>query len=72
MEGKVRALDNVYIERFLRSLKQEKIYLNPPNGGLDLYQKVKGYVQFYKTERKHTEIGSLPTAQLYFKPKMVG
>jgi len=72
MDGKGRALDNVYIERFWRSLKQEKIYLNPPNGGLDLYQKVKDYVQFYNTERRHTEIGSIPPDQRYFKPKMVG
>ena len=28
MDGKGRALDNVYIERFWRSLKQEKIYLS--------------------------------------------
>jgi len=72
MDGKGRALDNVYIERFWRSLKQEKIYLNPPNGGLDLFQKVKEYVQFYNTERRHTEIGSVPPNQRYFKPQMVG
>lgn len=72
MDGKGRALDNVYIERFWRSLKQEKIYLNPPNGGVDLYQKVKDYVHFYNTERRHTEIGSIPPDELYFKPKMVG
>jgi len=72
MDGKGRALDNVYIERFWRSLKQEKIYLNPPNGGLDLFEKVKNYVQFYNTERRHTEIGNIPPDQYYFKPKMTG
>jgi len=72
MDGKGRALDNVYIERFWRSLKQEKIYLNPPNGGLELYQNVKGYIHFYNTERRHTEIGSIPPDQLYFKSKMTG
>src|SRR5690606_39372413 len=35
MDGKGRALDNIYIERFWGSLKREKIYLNPPNGGVD-------------------------------------
>jgi len=72
MDGKGRALDNVYIERFWRSLKQEKIYLNPPNGGVDLYQKVKDYAHFYNTERRHTEIGSIPPDALYFTPKLVG
>ena len=44
MDGKGRALDNIYIERFWGSLKREKIYLNPPNGGVDLYKQVKDYV----------------------------
>ena len=35
MDSKGRALDNIYIERFWRTIKQEKIYLNPPNGGMD-------------------------------------
>lgn len=72
MDGKGRALDNIYIERFWRSIKQEKIYLNPPNGGLDLYQKVKEYIHFYNTERRHTEIGGIPPDQMYCKTKMVG
>lgn len=72
MDGKRRALDNIYIERFWRSIKQEKIYLNPPNGGLDLFQKVKEYVHFYNNERRHTEIGGVPPNQRYFKTKMVG
>src|SRR5690606_36470606 len=41
MDVKGRALDNIYIERFWGSLKREKIYLNPPNGGVDLYKQVK-------------------------------
>jgi len=72
MDGKGRALDNVYIERFWRSLKQEKIYLNPPNGGVDLFKKVKEYVHFYNIERRHTEIGSVPPDELFFNQKMVG
>lgn len=56
MDGKGRALDNVYIERFWRSLKTEKIYLNPPNGGLDLYKMVREYVEYYNNERRHTSL----------------
>lgn len=41
MDGKGRALDNVFIERFWRSLKQGYIYLNPTNGGMELFQGVK-------------------------------
>ena len=37
MDGKGRAIDNIFIERFWRSIKQEYVYLNPPNGGMELY-----------------------------------
>lgn len=70
MDGKGRALDNVYIERFWRSIKQEKIYLNPPNGGLELYQMVKEYIQFYNEKRRHTEIGKMPPDQKYYQKKL--
>ena len=70
MDGKGRALDNVYIERFWRSIKQEKIYLNPANGGLELYHNVRKYVDFYNVVRRHTEIGKVPPDEIYFKKSM--
>ncbi|MET6992100.1 IS3 family transposase [Sediminicola arcticus] len=70
MDGKGRALDNIYIERFWKSIKYEKIYLNPPNGGLDLYQMVREYIEFYNTKRRHTEIGKVPPDQIYNTKKM--
>ncbi|MBP2834256.1 IS3 family transposase [Aquimarina sp. U1-2] len=70
MDGKGRALDNVYIERFWKSIKYEKIYLNPPNGGLELYQNVKEYIQFYNTKRRHTEIGKVPPDQIFYQKNM--
>jgi len=72
MDAKGRALDNVYIERFWRSLKQEKIYLNPANGGLELYRNIKNYVQFYNHERRHTEIGGVPPIEKYYPNKKTG
>jgi len=53
MDGKGRALDNIYIERFWKSIKYEKICLNPPNGGLDLYEMVNGYIEFYNLSLIH-------------------
>jgi len=37
MDGKGRALDNIYIERFWRTIKYQYIYLNPAQNGLNLY-----------------------------------
>jgi transposase InsO family protein len=56
MDGKGRALDNIYIERFWMVLKYEHIYLNPANGGIELYEGVRKYIEFYYTERRHTSI----------------
>ena len=46
MDGKGRAIDNIFIERFWRSIKYEKIYLEPSDDGLELYGKVKAYMGF--------------------------
>lgn len=67
MDGRNRALDNIYIERFWRSIKYEKIYLNPPNGGVDLYQKVNEYVRFYNEERRHQSLDDRVPDEIYFK-----
>lgn len=70
MDGRKRAIDKIYIERFWRSIKYEKIYLNPPNGGVDLRNHVQDYIKFYNSERRHTEIGKIPPDELYFKKKV--
>ncbi|GGW36266.1 hypothetical protein [Arenibacter certesii] len=49
-DGKGRAMDNIYIERFWKSLKFEKIYLDPPNGGLDLHLTVRGCIKLYNAK----------------------
>lgn len=67
MDGRGRALDNIYIERFWRTLKQEKIYLNPANGGLELYQNVREYIEFYNKKRRHTQIGKIPPDELFYQ-----
>lgn len=69
MDGKGRALDNVYIERFWGSLKREKINLNPPNGGVDLYQKINDYVKFYNTQRRHDSLDDETPDHVYYKKK---
>jgi putative transposase len=70
MDGRGRALDNIYIERFWRSIKYEKIHLNPANGGVELYQNVKEYIEFYNQKRRHTEIGKVPPDEVYYQKKI--
>lgn len=53
MDGKGRALDNVYVERLWRSLKYEDIYLNSYESLGALHDGVDRYFRFYNTERFH-------------------
>ncbi|MXV38680.1 DDE-type integrase/transposase/recombinase [Flavobacteriaceae bacterium Ap0902] len=56
MDGKGRALDNVYVERFFRTIKQDYIYLNPAEDGLELYGGIAQYMNKYN-HRSHQGIG---------------
>lgn len=47
MNGKGRALDNIYIERFWRTLKYQHIYLNPASDGFSLYKGIKLWINKY-------------------------
>jgi len=58
MDGKGRAIDNVFIERLWRSVKYESIYLNPPNSGIDLYKQLNTYFYFYNNQRRHQGINN--------------
>lgn len=53
MDGKGRALDNIYVERLWRSLKYEEIYLNEYGSMKELKLAVKKYFNFYNVERFH-------------------
>ena len=65
MDGKGRATDNAFIERLWRSVKYEKIYLNPPTDGLNLYKQLADYFRYYNTERRHSSIGDNFPIQYY-------
>jgi putative transposase len=65
MDGKGRATDNAFIERLWRSVKYEKIYLNPPKDGTDLYLKTAEYMEYYNHERRHEGIDDAIPSSLY-------
>lgn len=64
MDGKGRATDNIYVERFFRSIKYDYIYLNPAETGLELYLGVKKFIEEYN-QRKHQGIGNKKPKDLY-------
>jgi putative transposase len=54
MDGKGRALDNVWIERFWKSLKYDYVYLNPADDGFELYEGVQNHISYYHDKIHHT------------------
>ena len=65
MDGKGRAIDNIFIERFWRTLKYDYVYLNPANDGLELYQGLKDYINYYNHKLHHQGINHRIPADLY-------
>lgn len=59
MDGKGRALDNIYVERLWRSLKYEDIYLKSYANMIELKEGIKKYFIFYNTERFHQSLDYL-------------
>ena len=65
MDGKGRATDNIFIERFWRTLKYDYIYIFPAKDGLELYQGVKNQIVYYNNTT-HQGIDRNIPAKLYF------
>jgi len=65
MDGKGRALDNIFIERLWRSVKYENVYLNVYENGLSLWKGLDLYFQFYNHERLHQSLNYHTPKQKY-------
>ena len=65
MDGRGRCKDNIWIERFWRTIKQELIYLNPADNGIQLYNDIKEFMQYYNQKRPHQGIETRIPYQKY-------
>jgi putative transposase len=69
MDGKGRAIDNIFIERLWRTVKYEHIYLHVAEDGVVLYEGLKKYFAFYNHERLHQSLEYMTPGILYSKMK---
>ena len=65
MDGKGRAMDNIFIERLWRSVKYEEIYLNEYRSVDALRKALKKYFHFYNTERPHQSFNGETPLKMY-------
>lgn len=59
MDGKGRATDNTWIERFWKNLKENYIYLNPCDDGFELFEGVQNHIAYYH-QKIHQAIKTTP------------
>lgn len=57
MDGRGRALDNVFVERLMRSVKSEEVCLRDYADGWEAEQSLGEYFDFYCNEPPHQALG---------------
>jgi putative transposase len=65
MDGKGRAIDNIFIERLWRTVKQDYVYLHPAENGMELFQGLMNFFTYYNTRKAHQGIGRITPEKLY-------
>lgn len=72
MDGRGRALDNIFVERLWRTVKYEEVYLNDYSSLAVGRQRLDAYFPFYNTRRFHQALGYRTPAAVYFEYKSCG
>lgn len=67
MDGKGRAIDNIFVERLWRSVKYEYLYLQRPESCQELYKGLQNYFWFYNNERLHQSLEYQTPNSIYQK-----
>jgi putative transposase len=67
MDGKGRAIDNVFIERFWRTIKYDKLYLYTIENGHHALELCEEFSEYYNYKRMHSSINDKTPMQVYKK-----
>jgi len=69
MDGKGRAIDNVFIERLWRTVKYEEVYLRQYLSLVDAHAHLDSFFRFYNEDRPHQGIDGHVPKELFFATK---
>jgi len=67
MDGRGRCLDNIFVERLWRTVKQENIYLNNYREVVETRSGLNEYFLFYNNRRRHQSLNYLTPQEVYFQ-----
>lgn len=65
MDGRGRALENIYIERFWRTLKQQEVYLNEYASPKEARRSIAAFIYSYNYFKPHQGVQGKTPAQIY-------
>jgi putative transposase len=66
MDGRGRCMDNIFIERLWRSLKQEAVYLTEITDGFHAKRVIEDWMSFYNARRPHSALGRQTPDEAYW------
>ncbi len=68
MDGRGRALDNIFVERLWRSVKQEEVYIRDYQSVKEAVRSLGRYFDFYNHRRLHQSLEYKTPAAVYWQP----
>lgn len=66
MDGKGRALDNIFTERLWRTIKYDHVYLHDYASPREAREQLSQFLRVYNERRLHEALGYRPPAEVYF------
>jgi putative transposase len=67
MDGRGRCMDNIFIERLWRSLKQRAVYLTEISDGFHAGRVIDHWISFYNAKRPHSALGRRTPDEAYWE-----
>lgn len=67
MSGKGKCWDNIFVERFWRSLKHEEVYLKQYDNEQDAYEGISHYIKAYNEKRPHSALNYRTPKEIYLQ-----
>jgi putative transposase len=67
MDGRGRAMDNIFNERLWRSVKYEEVYLHEYETVREAKESINRYMNFYNNERLHQSLEYATPSEIYYK-----
>ena len=71
MDAKGRCFDNIFMERFWRSFKQEDLYRHRYESVAEAKASIKEYISWYNNQRLHQSLGYKTPSEVYFYNKKI-